>query len=93
MNDFISSMEARKQLSWCEAKILSKNITHKSTHGSFIALLAQLLENTQDQVLCKEMKSLISKIKALTPREFEKLKQDVLQGHTAFPLDYTIKNI
>ena len=84
------SLEPRKQLSFCEANILTENVNQKTTLVSLIARLDVLSKNTQDPRLLCELNSLLSKIKELTPPEFTKLKQDTLHGKALFPPDYNL---
>lgn len=90
MTDFLPVIEIRKQLSFAEVNILLENINQKTTHGSFIARLDLLSQNTQDERLQTELLSLIEKVKDLTPQEFAKLMQATLQGDILFPADYVI---
>ena len=86
----ISQIEPRKQLSFCEANILIENVNQKTTRVSLIARLDVLSEHTQDKQLQANLASLLSKIKDLTPLEFEKVKADILQGNVLFPPDYVL---
>lgn len=89
MTDYLNHMEPRRQLSFSEVHILMENMTKLSTQISFIARMDSLLKNTQDKRLSLELESVLSKVKDLTPQEFEKLKQDTLGDKVLFPPDYS----
>ena len=90
MTDYLNYIEPRRQLSFSEAQILFENMTMLTTQISFIARLDLLLKNTQDERLSLDLDTLLSKVRELTPLEFEKLKQDTLGDKVIFPPDYCI---
>lgn len=86
-------IEPRKQLSFCEANIVNENINQASTLVTFIAILDALEKNTKDPVLLKELRSLLNKVKDMTPQEFSQMKADAQQRKLVFPPNYTIGHI
>lgn len=90
MLDYLPEFEIRKQLSFCEANIVIENLFPQTTQGDLIARLDTLSKNTQDERLLAELRSLIEKIKDLTPQEFSKLKRDKLTNNLLFPADYLL---
>ena len=90
MPEFEYTLEIRKQLSFFEVNLLMENINQKTTKESLVSRLVLLSQNTKDERLLLEIRSLISLVQDLTPAKFEKLKQDTFVGHTIFPADYSI---
>lgn len=91
MPELSYDLESHKQLSFCEAYILIENVNQMSNQGMLIAQLTSLQGNTTDPRLLSELKSLLNKIKNLTPREFAKLKQDTRSGRVIHPSGYAIE--
>lgn len=89
MEDEFNSIDLRKQLSFCEAIIVTFNMNQVSTQGSFIATLDTLIQNTEDERLLGELNNLLSKIKDMTNEEFASLHKDTLLGRVVFPPDYS----
>lgn len=85
-----SELELRKQLSFFEASILIENVNQRTTQERFIARLDTLYSNTKDPRLLLELSNLLTTVKDMTPREFAKLKKDILLGRALFPPNYQL---
>lgn len=76
-------------LSFEEANILIENYRKQDLCG-MIARLDNLLHHTVDTQLVKETNSLLTKIQALTPQEYERLSKDIESGAIIFPPNYSL---
>ena len=79
-------------LSFEEANILIENYRKQDLCG-MIARLDNLLHHTIDIQLAKETNSLLTKIQALTPQEFERLSKDIESGAIIFPPNYALPQL
>jgi len=79
-------------LSFEEANILIENY-RKQDLGGLIARLDNLLHHTTDISLVKETSGLLTKLQALTPKEYELLSKDIESGAIIFPPNYVLPHI
>ena len=79
-------------LSFEEANILIENYRKQDLCG-MIARLDNLLHHTVDMQLVKETNSLLTKIQALTPQEYELLTKDIESGAIIFPPNYALPHL
>ena len=80
MTDFSSELELKNQLSYFEATILLENVVRLDT----------LYRNTKDPRLLVELEHLLAIVKEMTPKDFAKLKKDILLGSALFPPNYQL---
>ena len=87
MIPFLNHNEGCVRLTFHESNILIENLREQD-HQGFIARLDNLLRNTQDPRLLAELEQLLSKLRDLTPGEYEQLRKDTIAGTVLFPPDY-----
>lgn len=90
MTDFSSELELKNQLSYFEATILLENVNQRTTLERFIVRLDTLYRNTKDPRLLVELEHLLAIVKEMTPKDFAKLKKDILLGSALFPPNYQL---
>lgn len=84
-----SSMSPHMYLSFAEVTIVSANrmMTEKA---SFLQRLTELLSNTTDRILLRDLQSLYDKVSELSESEFDALIIDANKGHIMFPVNYKL---
>lgn len=88
----ITERGAHMYLNFSEANIIMILRIFKD-RVKFMDALAELLENTTDPLLLRELEGLTEKLTRLTDDEFNALMRDADQGAIVFPSNYELPHL